>query len=181
MVKRIVRLTENDLTRLVRRIIMEQDIDVKSLNDNLNAELKDATSTFFMGKDIIQYMITNISGKFELYDTPRMVSITAKKGRLADGGGFNPSVDNIDFTIIYKCKTSSIPEKDLPITREAEFVSMKNIDSFKSGITHHGTLSKGLVDSIEANWCKKLPPIMHQAQPEDEPSPQNVKQGHKYL
>jgi len=177
---KIVRLTESDLTRLIRRVIMEQDIDVNGITNELKSSLVGRTSQFFeSGKDVLQFEIIDITTNFDL-SKPRTISIEGLKGMITDYG-LTSNSDKVNFYIDYECKTSSSSEKNSPLTYAAKLMPDKSFDSYKFNTTYNGRLTKNLTEYIETNWCKKLPPPIPKADQIDEPNLEKIKKDNRFI
>jgi hypothetical protein len=149
MAKKIVRLTESDLSKLIRRVIKEQEIDYTGITDAMKNGLIGKTSQFTpSGGKPTQFKITEIITPTDL-TKPRILTIKGTTGMVTTDG-FTPNVVTKEVYVSYRCVTSSDKDKTAPITYQGTMNSPQNVK---------GTLTKGLVNNIETSWCQKLPPM----------------------
>ena len=152
MAKKVVRLTESALAKLIKRVILEQEIDYNGITDAMKKALIGApTQLTPSGKSPIQFKITDVivPATLEL-SKPRMVTLKGTTGTYTENG-FVPSSKSEEVYITYRCATSSDKEKTSPITYQGKMESPQSVA---------GRLTNGLVNNIETMWCQKLPPMV---------------------
>jgi len=150
MAKKIIRLTESDLARLVERVIMEQVIDFEKISQDLKDELVGKTSVFFSTGQQFQYKIDDVTFPSSI-TKPRFVNIVGTKGVKPVDGQFRADADNPSIQIEYKCSTNA----DEPGNVSPESIRAKLYTD--RGGRNDGKITKGLAEAIEKNWCSKLP------------------------
>jgi len=153
MAKKIIRLTESDLTRLIKRVIMEQEIDYNAITTELKNMLVGKASQFFPSSgQPTQFQITSVDAPQDILK-PRILTIKGTTG-VATTDRFIPSPQPTEESVEYRCATSNDKEKTKPITRKAKMYVMASKRGLNGG---DGTLMQGLVNKIEQKWCSKLP------------------------
>ncbi len=149
--RKIIRLTESDLNRLVRRIILEQENDYDEITKKV-ADTLTGKATFFVpqGSDSVGFMVNGVTMPENIMK-PRIVTMDGKTG-MVGRDKFYPSSDPTDATIEYQCATTNDPETSNEITRKAKMIVVRG--AMKGG---NGILNPKTVNFIEKEWCSKFP------------------------
>jgi hypothetical protein len=156
--KKIIKLTENDLSRIVKKVLVEQesDINYQQISDELVNALKGAKSYFVppkagepYGFEIEQVTVpSDAMGK-------KSISIIGKEGRVV-GDDLTPVDKPIKLYIEYFCKTSLDQESNKGAVIDGG--ANLQLSQQKQGIMDgKGRINKKLANFIETTWCQKLP------------------------
>jgi hypothetical protein len=150
---KVIRLTESELTRLIKNVIQEQEIDYEGITNELKTSLIGTPTQFTpRGKQGIQFKISDVKVPDDLLTKARTVTLIGSTGTYTQDG-FIPSVEAKEVYVTYRCKTSSDESKSSKITYEASMMSLQGQG------TLNGNMTMPIVNDIETIWCKKLPPM----------------------
>lgn len=151
MAKKIIRLTESDLAKLVQRVIMEQEVDYEGITNEVKNTLM-GKATYFIpnGSSAVAFKVNNVTMP-ENVMKPRIVIMDGETGQNSTDK-FYPSSNPVAVSVEYKCVSSSDPETSGPITKKAKMYVVSG--KIKGG---DGILNPKMVDFIESKWCSKLP------------------------
>jgi hypothetical protein len=156
---KIIRLTESDLARIVKRVIKEEQGN--SDFTELEKELQDAVvgkpfQISIPGKKAIQFKIESASApKGDLKQiSKRTLTFDGKTGTYYNDQ-MNYDSSSEDIIVSYKCQTSSEKIQDVTTPVPVKFMNRR-------GESNSGTFSPTGANVIEKAWCQKVAPSTNQ-------------------